>query len=52
MGAGVGLDTPDEAWDLAFGVDVKAHIYAARRLVPGWLERGEGYSPTAASPDS
>jgi NAD(P)-dependent dehydrogenase (short-subunit alcohol dehydrogenase family) len=49
VGAGVGLDTPDEAWELAFGVNVKAHIYAARRLVPGWLERGEGYFASTAS---
>ena len=34
--------TPDEVWDLAFNVNVRAHILAARRLVPGWLERSEG----------
>lgn len=43
------LDTPDEVWDLAFSVNIRAHILAARRLLPGWLERGEGYFVTTAS---
>jgi NAD(P)-dependent dehydrogenase (short-subunit alcohol dehydrogenase family) len=51
-GVAIGEDpvsTPDEVWDLAFGVNVRAHILAARRLVPGWLERGEGYFVATAS---
>jgi len=43
------VDTLDEVWDLAFGVNVRAHILAARILVPGWLERGDGYFVTTAS---
>ena len=43
------VDTPDEVWDLAFSVNIRAHILAARRLLPGWLERGEGYFVTTAS---
>ncbi|HTP21054.1 MAG TPA: SDR family oxidoreductase [Solirubrobacteraceae bacterium] len=43
------VDTPDAVWDLAFSVNVRAHILAARRLLPGWLERGEGYFVTTAS---
>src|ERR1700729_1349114 len=43
------VDTPDEVWDLAFNVNVRAHIIAARRLLPGWLERGEGYFVATAS---
>jgi NAD(P)-dependent dehydrogenase (short-subunit alcohol dehydrogenase family) len=43
------IDTPDEVWDLAFSVNVRAHVLAARRLLPGWLERGEGYFVTTAS---
>jgi NAD(P)-dependent dehydrogenase (short-subunit alcohol dehydrogenase family) len=43
------VDTPDEVWDLAFSVNVRAHILAARRLLPGWLERGEGYFVATAS---
>jgi NAD(P)-dependent dehydrogenase (short-subunit alcohol dehydrogenase family) len=43
------LDTPDDVWDQAFAVNVRAHILAARRLLPGWLERGEGYFVATAS---
>jgi NAD(P)-dependent dehydrogenase (short-subunit alcohol dehydrogenase family) len=43
------LDTPDEVWELALSVNVRAHILAARRLLPGWLERGEGYFVATAS---
>jgi NAD(P)-dependent dehydrogenase (short-subunit alcohol dehydrogenase family) len=49
VGAGTDLDTPDEVWDLAFEVNIRAHILAARRLVPEWLERGEGYFLSTAS---
>jgi NAD(P)-dependent dehydrogenase (short-subunit alcohol dehydrogenase family) len=44
-----GLDTSDEAWSLAFDVNVRSHVFAARRLLPGWVERGEGYLLTTAS---
>jgi len=43
------IDTPEEVWDLAFEVNVRAHIRAARKLLPGWLERGEGYFVATAS---
>jgi NAD(P)-dependent dehydrogenase (short-subunit alcohol dehydrogenase family) len=43
------MSTPDEVWDLAFAVNVRAHVYAARRLLPGWLERGSGYFVATAS---
>ncbi len=36
------MATPAE-WDLAFSVNIRAHIVAAERLLPGWLERGSGY---------
>ena len=49
VGAGTDLDTPDELWDAAFDVNVRAHVLAARRLVPEWVERGEGYWLTTAS---
>jgi NAD(P)-dependent dehydrogenase (short-subunit alcohol dehydrogenase family) len=51
-GVAIGEDpvsTTDEVWDLAFGVNIRAHILAARRLLPGWLERGEGYFVATAS---
>jgi NAD(P)-dependent dehydrogenase (short-subunit alcohol dehydrogenase family) len=49
VGQGTGLDTPEDVWEQAFDVNVRAHVYAARLLVPGWLERGEGYFLSTAS---
>jgi NAD(P)-dependent dehydrogenase (short-subunit alcohol dehydrogenase family) len=49
-GVAVGVDMANPAdWDLAFSVNVRAHIVAAERLLPGWLERGSGYFLTTAS---
>ena len=49
-GVAVGIDLGSPAdWDLAFGVNVRSHIAAAERLLPGWLERGSGYFLTTAS---
>jgi len=49
VGTGTGLDTPDSVWDRTFNVNIRAHILAARHLVPQWLERGEGYFLSTAS---
>ena len=46
VGGGVGLD---EGWDLAIGVNVMAHVHAAKILVPQWVERGHGYFLSTAS---
>lgn len=46
---GADLDTTDADWDMAFAINVKAHYFAARRLVPGWVARGDGYFLTTAS---
>jgi NAD(P)-dependent dehydrogenase (short-subunit alcohol dehydrogenase family) len=43
------LEATDEVWDTSFAVNVRAHIVAARRLLPGWLARGEGYFVATAS---
>jgi NAD(P)-dependent dehydrogenase (short-subunit alcohol dehydrogenase family) len=50
-GVAIGTDeaAPDAEWDLALAVNVKAHVYAARALLPAWLERGEGYFLATAS---
>jgi NAD(P)-dependent dehydrogenase (short-subunit alcohol dehydrogenase family) len=50
-GVAVGTDeaTPDAVWDLALAVNIRAHVYAARALLPEWLERGEGYFLATAS---
>jgi NAD(P)-dependent dehydrogenase (short-subunit alcohol dehydrogenase family) len=46
---GAGLDAADDVWDAALGVNLRAHVFAARLLVPGWLERGGGYFLSTAS---
>ncbi|RLL70124.1 SDR family oxidoreductase [Streptomyces sp. Z26] len=37
-----GPEAPDDVWDTSWDVNVKAHVRAARELVPGWLEDGRG----------
>lgn len=44
-----GLHAPEESWDKAFEVNVRAHVRAAQVMVPRWLERGEGYFISTAS---
>jgi NAD(P)-dependent dehydrogenase (short-subunit alcohol dehydrogenase family) len=36
-------ETPDDEWRAIWGVNVMAHIYAARSVLPGMLARGGGY---------
>src|SRR3954468_6600844 len=48
VAGGAGLGSLAE-WDLALNVNVRAHIAAAERLLPGWLERGSGYFLATAS---
>jgi NAD(P)-dependent dehydrogenase (short-subunit alcohol dehydrogenase family) len=40
---GGGPEAPDQAWRQSWDVHVMAHVYAARALLPGMLDRGEGY---------
>ena len=40
---------PDHEWSLNWQVHVMAHVYAARAVVPGMRERGEGYLVNTAS---
>ncbi|MET8830280.1 SDR family oxidoreductase [Streptomyces sp. NPDC004610] len=42
LGSGGSETAEDEVWDAAWDVNVMAHVRAARALLPGWLERGEG----------
>ncbi len=49
IAGGVGLDSTEEQWALAMGINVMAHVRAARLLIPGWLERGSGYFVSTAS---
>jgi NAD(P)-dependent dehydrogenase (short-subunit alcohol dehydrogenase family) len=48
-GSGGGPEAPDDAWDEAWRVNVMAHVWASRALLPGMLERGEGYLINTAS---
>jgi NAD(P)-dependent dehydrogenase (short-subunit alcohol dehydrogenase family) len=45
--AGIAVDgdehTPDREWQRCWDVNVMAHVLAARVVLPGMLERGEGY---------
>jgi NAD(P)-dependent dehydrogenase (short-subunit alcohol dehydrogenase family) len=51
--AGIGFagdeQTPAERWDFMWQVNLMSHVHAARRLIPGWLARGEGYFLSTAS---
>jgi NAD(P)-dependent dehydrogenase (short-subunit alcohol dehydrogenase family) len=45
-----GPDVLDDAdWDLLWRVNTMSHVWAARALLPGMLERGEGYLASTAS---
>lgn len=44
-----GAEVSNEDWQEIFGVNVMAHIYAARAVLPQMIERGEGYLLQTAS---
>ena len=43
VGVSGGVNAPDGDWERSWHVNVMAHVYAARAVLPGMLERGEGY---------
>jgi NAD(P)-dependent dehydrogenase (short-subunit alcohol dehydrogenase family) len=47
--AGTDPATPDDVWDRVMDVNLRAHVHAARRLLPGWLECGRGHFLSVAS---
>jgi NAD(P)-dependent dehydrogenase (short-subunit alcohol dehydrogenase family) len=46
---GTDLDTEEAIWQRAFDVNLHAHRWAAKYLLPDWLARGEGYFCSTAS---
>lgn len=49
IGTGGGVEAPNEAWQQIWEVNLMAHVYAARAVLPGMLARGEGYLLNTAS---
>jgi len=44
-----GMNPVDDRWDACWKINVMAHVYAARALVPRMLARGEGHLVNIAS---
>jgi NAD(P)-dependent dehydrogenase (short-subunit alcohol dehydrogenase family) len=40
---------PNEGWERIWGINVMAHVYAARAVLPKMIERGSGYLLNTAS---
>ncbi|MBI4903696.1 MAG: SDR family oxidoreductase [Acidobacteria bacterium] len=38
-----GIDAPDSDWERIFDINYRAHLYAARAVLPQMTARGEGY---------
>lgn len=51
--AGIALfgdeSTPDDGWRRSWDIHVMAHVYAARAVIPGMIERGSGYLVNTSS---
>jgi NAD(P)-dependent dehydrogenase (short-subunit alcohol dehydrogenase family) len=49
IGVGGGVEVLDAEWTRIWEINLMAHVYAARAVLPGMLERGEGYLLNTAS---
>ena len=48
-GSGLLTDAGNDVWQAQWDLHVMAHLYAARAVLPGMIERGEGYLLNTAS---
>ena len=49
IGVGGGAEAADDGWTRSWNVNVMAHVWAARHVVPRMIERGGGYLLNTAS---
>jgi len=49
LGPAGGIEISDAVWDTMWSIHLKAHLWAARAVLPEMLERGEGYFLVTAS---
>jgi NAD(P)-dependent dehydrogenase (short-subunit alcohol dehydrogenase family) len=49
IGGASGLGDDESEWDRIIDINVRAHVRAAKALVPEWVERGHGYFVAVAS---
>jgi NAD(P)-dependent dehydrogenase (short-subunit alcohol dehydrogenase family) len=49
IATGGGIEATNEQWQQIWDVNLMAHVYAARAVLPGMLARGEGYLLHTAS---
>jgi NAD(P)-dependent dehydrogenase (short-subunit alcohol dehydrogenase family) len=49
VGGGGSIDADDDVWSACWSVNVMAHVYAARAMIPRMVERGGGYLLSTAS---
>jgi NAD(P)-dependent dehydrogenase (short-subunit alcohol dehydrogenase family) len=44
-----GLEIPDDAWSRTWEINVQSHVWLTRAVLPGMLDRGDGYLVYTAS---
>ena len=49
IGTPGGVEVSNQAWDRIWQINLMAHVYATRAVLPAMLERGEGYLLSTAS---
>jgi NAD(P)-dependent dehydrogenase (short-subunit alcohol dehydrogenase family) len=49
IGGGGGVEATDEVWADIWAINVMAHVYAARAVLPSMIARGDGYLLNTAS---